>query len=129
MSFQRPDELPPSFAKAWGARDVRALASFFSEDADFLSLTGGWAEGPQQIAELIAGEMAGAFARARLVTGKIKIRPVGREACVVMQRFVLSGILHADGTAAGRVGTVFVATMGQTPSGWKIVSAQFVVEA
>ncbi len=128
MSLERPDALPRAFARDWGAHDARALAALFAEDADFLSLTGGVAEGRTEIAELLAGELAGAFSRARLVTGKTKLRPVGPEACVLIQRFVLSGIVHEDGTDAGRIGAVLAATMGLGPEGWEIVAAQFVVE-
>jgi len=128
MSFETPDDLPRAFARSWGARDALTLASYFVPDADFLSLTGGAAVGREEIAELLAGELSGAFARARLVTGRVKMRPVGSEACVVIQRFVLSGIVHADGSDAGRVGAMLAATMGLSDAGWQIVAAQFVVE-
>ncbi|MAQ38405.1 DUF4440 domain-containing protein [Thioclava sediminum] len=129
MSFETPDALPRAFAKAWGARDAQALAGFFAEDADFISLTGGIASGRTQIAELFAGELAGAFSRARLVTGKAKSRAVGAEAAVVLQRFVLTGIITENGADAGRIGCTLAATLGLTPAGWEIVAAQFVVEA
>jgi len=128
MSLDRPEDLPRAFARDWGAHDARALAALFAEDADFLSLTGGAAEGRSQIAELLAGELAGAFSRARLVTGKTKLRPVGPESCVLLQRFVLTGIVHEDGSDAGRIGAVLAATMGLGADGWEIVAAQFVVE-
>lgn len=128
MSLERPDALPRTFARDWGARDARALAALFAPDADFFSLTGGVAEGRTEIAALLAGELAGAFSRARLVTGKTKLRPVGPEACVVLQRFVLSGIVHPDGSDAGRIGALLAATLGLGPDGWQIVSAQFVAE-
>jgi uncharacterized protein (TIGR02246 family) len=128
MSFETPEDFPRAFARAWGARDAVGLAGYFAKDADFLSLTGGAATGRDEIAELLAGELSGAFARARLVTGRIKLRPVGERACVVLQRFVLSGIVHPDGSDAGRVGAVFAATMERLEAGWEIVSAQFVVE-
>jgi uncharacterized protein (TIGR02246 family) len=123
-----PSDLPRAFALAWGARDALTLAEFFVEDADFISLTGGVAESRKQIEEIFAGELAGAFARARLVTGKTRVRPLGKHVAVVTQRFVLSGLVHADGADAGRIGAVFAATMAQTNNGWRIVSAQFVVE-
>ncbi|KFI28228.1 SgcJ/EcaC family oxidoreductase [Paenirhodobacter enshiensis] len=129
MSLPAPDALTRSFAAAWAAHDAEALAAMFAEDSEFLSLTGGHAEGRADIADLFAAELAGAFARARLVTGKIRIRPVGESVAVVSQRFVLSGILNADGSDAGRIGALFCATMAHAPGGWQIVAAQFVVEA
>ncbi|WP_415184765.1 SgcJ/EcaC family oxidoreductase [Phaeovulum sp.] len=129
MSLQNPSDLPRCFALAWGARDAVALADLFAEDADFLSLTGGAAEGRGEIAELLASELAGAFSRARLVTGRSKMRPLGPHAAVLIQRFVLSGIVHVDGTDAGRVGAILAATLVQDTQGWVIVSAQFVAES
>ncbi len=128
MSLNAPADLPRAFALAWGARDAQALAELFAEDADFLSLTGGAAEGRAEIAALLAGEMSGAFARARLVTGRSKLRPLGPHAAVLIQRFVLSGIVHVDGTDAGRIGAVLAATLGVGAKGWEIVAAQFVAE-
>jgi uncharacterized protein (TIGR02246 family) len=129
MSLPTPAELPRAFASAWGARDAEALAALFAEDGDFMSLTGGIAEGRKEIAELLAGELAGAFARARLVTGRTKLRPLGPHAAVVLQRFVLSGLTHADGTDAGRIGAVLAATLCPDAKGWQVVSAQFVAES
>ncbi|KFE33775.1 SgcJ/EcaC family oxidoreductase [Thioclava atlantica] len=129
MALESPDDLPRAFAKAWSARDAQMLAGYFAPDADFLSLTGGAATGRDHIAELLAGELAGAFSRARLVTGRTKTRPVGPEAAVLLQRFVMSGILNADGSDAGRVGCTLAATLGLAEEGWQIVAAQFVVEA
>lgn len=129
MPLSAPDALTRSFASAWAARDAQALGDLFAADSEFLSLTGGLAEGREDIADLFAAELAGAFARARLVTGKLRIRAVGPDVAVVSQRFVLSGILNADGSDAGRIGALLCATMAHTQAGWEIVAAQFVVEA
>ncbi|RWR13353.1 SgcJ/EcaC family oxidoreductase [Paenirhodobacter populi] len=129
MALASPEDLPRAFALTWGARDALGLADMFAPDAEFLSLTGGSAEGRDEIAELFAGELAGAFARARLVTGKTRIRPIVPEVVVMSQRFVLSGIVRADGTDAGRIGAILCATLAHTAEGWLIVAAQFVVEA
>lgn len=128
MPLPEPDALTRTFASAWAARDAVALADLFADDSEFLSLTGGHAEGKAEIAELLGAELAGAFARARLVTGKMRKRMIGKDVTVVSQRFVLSGILNADGTDAGRIGALLCATMANTNAGWEIVSALFVVE-
>lgn len=128
MTLAAPADLPRAFAAAWGARDAAALAALFAEDGDFFSLTGGTAEGRAAIAELVASEFSGAFARARLVTGRTRVRPLGPHAAVVLQRFVLSGLVHADGADAGRLGALLAATLAATPQGWVVVAAQFVPE-
>ena len=128
MSFGAPDQFSRAFSLAWGSRDVATLAAMFAEDADLLTLTGAWAEGRQAIADVLAGELAGAFARAKLVTGRTKLRELGTGGAVLMQRFVLSGIRHADGSDAGRVGAVLNAVMVAGGGGWEVVSASFTVE-
>ena len=129
MRLQDPADLPRAFASAWGAHDAQALGAFFAEDAEFFSLTGGQACGPTAIASLFADELAGAFLRARLVTGRGRLRPLGQVACLLTQRFVLSGLVHADGSDAGRIGAVLCATLERGVEGWQIAGAQFVVES
>ena len=129
MTLAAPDHLPRSFAAAWSARDADRIAALFAEDADLLSLTGHWAEGRKAIAETFADELAGAFQRARLVTGRAKQRQLAPGVAQVMQRFVLSGILNPDGSDAGRVGAVLSAVLVERPGGWSVAAAQFTAEA
>jgi uncharacterized protein (TIGR02246 family) len=116
------------FSQAWLAQDTATLAQLFTEDADFLSLTGVWAEGRPAIERTLKSELTGAFARARLVTGRAKLRALGPGAAIIHQRFVLSGILNADGSDAGRIGTVLMAVLVRNAAGWLAVSAQFTAE-
>lgn len=128
MSLPAPDAFPRAFANAWSARDARTIAALFAEDADFLTLTGHWAEGRKAIAATLAGEMAGAFSRAKLVTGRTKQRQIAPGATQVMQRYVLSGIVNADGSDAGRVGAILSAVLVEGPQGWTVAAAQFTAE-
>jgi uncharacterized protein (TIGR02246 family) len=128
MTVADPAEFARAFSNAWTTRDPDRVAALFAADADFLSLTGAWCEGRKAITDVLKAEMAGAFSRAKLVTGRVKLRPVGTDVAVVMQRFVLSGITHADGSDAGRVGAVLSATIQRSAGGWQAVSAQFTAE-
>jgi len=124
-----PADLPRAFSAAWGARDVAALAGLFAEDADFVSLTGGVAEGRDAIARLLATELGGGLQHSRLVTGRLKLRPLGPHAAIVMQRFVISGVIDASGADLGRIVALLVATLCPAGQGWQVVAAQFVAEA
>lgn len=128
MTLPAPEALTRVFSNAFSAHDLPALAALFAEDADFLTLTGVWAEGRAAIEDTLRAEMAGAFARVKLVTGRTKIRPVFPGVAQVMQRFVLSGILNPDGSDAGRVGAVLSALLTRADGDWRIVSAQFTAE-
>lgn len=129
MTLPAPDALTRAISHAFGTRDAAGFAALFAEDAEFLSLTGAAAEGRAAIEAVVAGEFAGAFARARLVTGRLRVRPVVPGVAVVMQRFVLSGLVHADGSDAGRVGALLCATLAETPEGWQVVVATFTAES
>ena len=118
-----------AFALAWLAQDTAALGRLFAPDADFLSLTGAWAEGRTEIERTLRAELKGAFARAKLVTGRAKLRPIAPGAAVVHQRFVLSGVLNADGSDAGRIGAILMAVLVWEAGVWSAVSAQFTAEA
>lgn len=128
MSLPDPTRFPRAFADAWAARDAGAVAALFADDADFLTLTGHWSEGRKAIADTVAGEMAGAFARAKLVTGRVKARAIAPGVAHVMQRYVLSGIVNADGSDAGRVGAILSATLVEGAEGWRVAAAQFTAE-
>ncbi|MBL4918194.1 SgcJ/EcaC family oxidoreductase [Szabonella alba] len=114
-----------AFAVAWGARDTEALAALIAADGDFLSLTGAHAEGRAEIKALFAAELSGTFSQSRLVTGKTRLRPLGDGAAVLVQRFVLSGLVDAEGHDLGRIGALMVATLVQGPEGWQAITLQF----
>lgn len=128
MASENAEGFARSFAQAWLAQDATALAAHFAEDGDFLSLTGAWAEGRPAVERVLKAELKGAFARARLVTGRAKLRALGPGLAVVHQRFVLSGVRNEDGSDAGRIGTVLIAVLAEQPTGWVAVSAQFAAE-
>ena len=114
-----------AFAAAWGKRDAGALAALMAEDGDLLSLTGGHAEGRAGIEALFQAELAGAFSQSRLVTGRTKLRALGEGAAVLVQRFVLSGLVDGAGADMGRIGALMVATLAEGPEGWRAVTLQF----
>ena len=124
-----PDDFSRRFVLAWGGRDAAALAALCTEDAEMLTLTGLWCEGRPRIQEVLQAELDGAFTQSRLVTGKGRLRPLGPGAAVLTQRFVLSGILDAEGRDAGRVGAVLSAVLLARTDGWQAAMLQFVALA
>lgn len=121
------EEFPRAFATAWGARDAAGLAALLAEDGDFLSLTGGWAEGRRAVETLFRDELAGAFSQSRLVTGKTRLRPLGPGAAVLQQRYVLSGLVDAEGRDMGRTGAILIAVLLARAGGWHAITLQFSV--
>lgn len=122
---EKAEDFSRAFALRWAARDAAGLTALLAEDADVLSLTGGWAEGRRAIETLFKGELTGVFSQSRLVTGKTRLRPLGPGASVLHQRFVLSGLVDETGRDVGRVGAMLVAVLMTKDGGWLAVSLQF----
>jgi hypothetical protein len=120
-----PEDFSRSFTRFWGVQDVAGLGGLLAEDADVITLTGRWCEGRKAAEATFNGEFAGALARARLVTGKGKLRPLGPGAAVLHQRFVLSGLIRADGRDMGRIAALLIAVLLARSDGWQAVSLQF----
>lgn len=120
-----PEDFARNFALLWSRRDAAGLAGMMAEDADMLGLTGTWSEGRAAIEAMLEAEFSGVFSRARLVTGRAKSRSLGTDVAVVHQRFVLSGLVDAQGADMGRLGTLMVATLALSATGWQAVALQF----
>jgi uncharacterized protein (TIGR02246 family) len=120
-----PEDFSALFAAAWLRRDAAALANLAAEDADMLTLSGLWCEGRPAIESALASELAGTFAHARLVTGRTRLRPLGPGAAVLSQRFVLSGLIDAEGRNIGHLGTVLSAVLVARADGWQAMTLQF----
>ena len=119
------DEFPRLFAAAFGAQDSGAIAALLADDAQVVSLTRAWAEGRMEAETLFAAEFAGIFRRARLVTGKLALRPIGPGAAVVHQRYVVTGAQDADGGDLPRFAALLGLVLLAKPDGWQALSLTF----
>ena len=122
MALPLPEDFVPRFGAAYAARDAAAVASLCAHEAGGLSLTGGWAEGRSELERLWAADFAGALAQTRLVTGKGRLQRLAGGVTLVQQRFVLSGIIDAEGRDAGRLGAMLSAVLTEGDGGWSAQS-------
>lgn len=122
MYLPSPEDFVPRFGAAYAARDTAAIALLCAEGASGLSLTGGWAEGRAELERLWAADFAGALAQTRLVTGKGRLQRLPGGVVLVQQRFVLSGIMDAEGREAGRLGAMLSAVLTEGEQGWSAQS-------
>jgi len=125
MTMPDPRDFPRLFAAAFGRADAAAIAALCLDDATCLSLSAGWAEGRAAIETLLAAEFAGLMARARLVTGKGTLRRIGPNAALIQQRFVVNGLVDADGHDLPRTAALLTALMVRADEGWQAVAVQF----
>jgi ketosteroid isomerase-like protein len=120
-----PEDFPRHFAAAFATQDIAALTAFFAPDASLQSLTGAWAESPEEIVATFEAEAAGIFARARLVTGKGSIRPLNPFAALLRQRFTVSGAVNESGAELPRFPAMMVAVLERNDSAWLVQSLSF----
>jgi hypothetical protein len=119
------EDFAKHFAAAFGRQDAVELAQLLAEDADVLTLTGALLETATEAEAAFAGEFAGIFAVARLVSGKQRLRGLGPGGAVVTQRFVVSGARDDQGAEMPRFSAVLTAVLTARSMGWQAVSLTF----
>jgi ketosteroid isomerase-like protein len=105
------DDFARRFAAAFGAQDIEALAALIAADGTVLTLSGAWAEGTQTARVAFAAEASGLCARARLVTGKGDVLPLGPGFALVRQRYVVTGAIDETGAELPRFAAMLVAVL------------------
>lgn len=120
-----PEDFPRHFAAAFGAQDATALAALIAPDGSAQTLTGAWAETRAEAEDAFRAEAAGIFARAKLVTGKGTLTPLGPALTLLRQRFVVSGAVAEDGSDLPRIAAMLVAVLTQRGAGCEAISLTF----
>jgi len=121
---QRPEEIPQRFAEAWNAKDARALAALFAEDADFVNVVGLWWHNRQDIEKAHHYGLTTFFAQSHIALGRIKVRRIGPEVAVIHARWKLTGQIDRQGNTLEPRAAVMVFVATQTPEGWIVQAAQ-----
>lgn len=121
----RFDDYPRAFAFAFGAQDAAALAGLMSVEGTAQTLTGLWAEGRAAAEAAFTAECQGIFARARLVTGKGVVLPLGPGLGLLRQRFVVTGALAQNGEDLPRFAAMLVAVLQIEDSTCEALSLTF----
>lgn len=99
------------FAAAFGAQDVEGLAALIADGGSVMTVSGAWAEGQAAARAAFAAEASGICARARLVTGKGDVVPLGPGTALVRQRYVVTGAVDEVGGELPRFGAMLVAVL------------------
>lgn len=120
-----PEDFPRAFALAFAEADGGALARLMAKSGTVQTLTGIWAEGREAAEAAFAAEAQGTLARARLVTGRGSLLPLGPGVTLLRQRFVVTGARGADGGDLPRFGAMLVAVLTAGDSGQEALSLTF----
>lgn len=124
-----PDDFSRAFAYTFGDRDAKAMAELMTEDGTAHTLTGIWAEGREAARQAFEAEATGIFVRARLVTGKGTVVPLGPDVALLRQRYVVTGAIEETGEEMPRFGAMLIAVLQADGLNWRAISLTFTVLA
>jgi uncharacterized protein (TIGR02246 family) len=119
-----PEAFPAAFIAAWQTRQGNAIAALFTEDADFVNVTGLWWHGRAAMAKPHDYALNSFFAQSSLRAGRTTVRRLGPDVAIVRFRITLSGQIAPDGSLAGDRQTILTAVLQRDENGWLAVSAQ-----
>ena len=120
-----PETFPKIYATAFATQDTATIVALLSEDAQMVTLSGAMADSAAEARVLLEQEFAGLFRSAKLVTGKIRLRPLGPGGAILHQRFVVIGASDPNGAELPRFGAVLTAVLLARSDGWRAVSLTF----
>ena len=119
-----PEGFLAAFVAAWDSRSGAEIAALFTEDADFVNVTGLWWHGQAAIAKPHDHALKSFFAETTLRPGRTELRRITKDVAVLRCRFTLSGQLGADGTKGGDRQTILTFVLHSGADGWRAVTAQ-----
>jgi uncharacterized protein (TIGR02246 family) len=108
--------------EAFNAHDAHAQASFFAEDADFVSARGLRWRGAAEIERGLAGLFATSLRQARLEMEEVEVRVIRDDLAIAHVRNRLSGRLLPDGQTAPPHEEISVRVFDRSGGDWRIAA-------
>lgn len=109
---------------AWNNHDMKAWASYFTEDADFVNVSGSWWKGRREIEEKHADAHASLFRESQLTIYEVDTRFLTPEIAVSHAVWSLVGEKNPDGTTAQPRKGIFTHVLQKQNGKWLIAAAQ-----
>jgi uncharacterized protein (TIGR02246 family) len=119
-----PEALTSGFARAWNAHDMKALASLFAEDADFVNVAGMWWKGRSEIQAKHEETHATRFKTTSLAVTSTAVRLPRPDIAVIHTSWELTGELDREGQPAPPRRGVMQMVAAKQADGWRIIAAQ-----
>ncbi|PXA77707.1 SgcJ/EcaC family oxidoreductase [Auritidibacter sp. NML100628] len=96
ISLAAPKNIIYAFQQAWNQHDDHHLAKLFVADASFVSDTGLWWTGHDEIQRAHAEDFQGPLRAANIIVGRVELRMLGDRHAMVQARITMTG--HHDRT-------------------------------
>jgi uncharacterized protein (TIGR02246 family) len=109
--------------QAWNQHDMRALASLFTTDADFVNVGGRHWKGQEQIREQHQARI-NQFKSSIWTTKFVSVQFLEPDIALAHINWVLEGDTDPDGTARPARGGVFTWILTKSGTSWRIRAAQ-----
>lgn len=106
------------------ARDAKALAALFAEDAEFVNVVGLWWHDRPAIERAHDYALRSFFADTTQKPGAVRVKRLGDAVAVVQCRFTLTGQRLPDGGHAGPRRTILTFVAQRGDDGWQVAAAQ-----
>ncbi|MFB8765240.1 SgcJ/EcaC family oxidoreductase [Nocardiopsis alba] len=113
--------LPQRVVKAWGEQDAAAFAQVFTPDGTMI-LPGVYQKGQDAIEEFMAAAFAGPYKGTRVTGTPLDLRPLGRDAAVVVTQGGVLAPGEEEVSDARAIRATWVAVRHQ--EGWRLAAYQ-----
>lgn len=120
---QTPEDAPRLFAEAWNAKNAKALAQLFAEDAEFVNVVGLWWHNRADIERAHEYGLRTFFRASTLSTQHIEVRQINQDVAIIHVRWNLTGQLGKGGEALDDRFTIMMLVTQRQKDGWSVVAA------
>lgn len=119
-----PEDMPQRFKEAWNQYDAQAIASLFSDQPDFVNVTGKWWDNREEIRKAHQFGFEMIFQNSNLEVLKVKKKMLSEEIAIVHTRIRVVGQTRNQVKETGKRETMFLFVMKKYGNHWLCESAQ-----
>jgi len=119
-----PEALAENFVQAWNTHDAKAFGDLFSEDADWIPVSGVRVKGRGEIQSVLGKEHVTWARTTAIKVADIEVRLIGHDLALVLFRWEIVSKADAEGKTASplRGNTMMVA--GKRANRWIVIAGQ-----
>jgi len=119
-----PEDMPVRFKQAWNNYQASEIANLFSDQPDFINVTGKWWDQREEIEKAHDFGFRVIFPNSKLEVLKIKKKMLKEDIAVVHARIQILGQTENQVEKAGKRETMFLFVMQKKDGRWLCESAQ-----
>lgn len=122
--MSKPEEMPERFKEAWNEYNAAKIAVLFSDQPDFVNVTGKWWSNKEDIQKAHDFGFRMIFQNSHLEVLKVKKKMLHPDIAIVHARIRLTGQTKNQVKEAGNRETMFLFVLKKYETGWLCESVQ-----